>query len=107
MIKCLYSELTINAVSIKKFVESSQGVPKARVAKQDNWPYFNESLSSAEAPYFGLIIREAGKMRRAMRDRSSQSASRQGWRTFLYRVMRELVCNGQLWVRGVLRQFRD
>ena len=33
----------------------------------------------------------------------NQSASKHGWRTFLYSAMRELVCNGQLWARAVLR----
>ena len=29
-----------------------------------------------------------------------------GWLTFLYRAMRDLVCNGQLWARAVPRQLR-
>ena len=37
----------------------------------------------------------------------NQSASKHGRRTFLYSAMRELVCNGQLWARAVLRQLRS
>ena len=36
-----------------------------------------------------------------------QTASKYGRRNFLYSAMRELVYNGQLWARAVLRQLRS
>ena len=48
----------------------------------------------------GVFTRRQERLRFA----SYQSASKHGRRTFLYSAMRELVCNGQLWARAVLRQ---
>ena len=60
---------------------------------------------SAWFDLFWYIYRKPGSLsqRRGI-SVSRQSPSKHGPHTFLYSAMRELVCNGQLWARAILKK---